>query len=312
LFVAATGVALFFDQRADAYLTPSLTAQPVEGFLVVAHRGASRVAPENTLAAFRKAVELGANAIEGDVLFTRDDVPIIAHHYDLSDYGIPADLSRLTLAEAQQLDVGSWFSPEFRDQRIPSVAEALDFLRGKVDRVYLHDKKENEYGGPGRRRIEILAEVIRRSGMQDRVVVMVEGSDLELWSELAPDIAVLKCWTAPRTARGSFSLADGFGLGLRHFGIYHGARGLRWHGELLYRLGLRRLGLYVGRWPTRAEVAASAPAAATSPSSRSMTSTCAALPRRRLPRHRHRRPHPAAFPHSLRSVSASAYSASSA
>jgi glycerophosphoryl diester phosphodiesterase len=189
------------------------------------------------------------------LLFTRDDVPIIAHHYDLSDYGIPADLSRLTLAEAQQLDVGSWFSPEFRDQRIPSVAEALDFLRGKVDRVYLHDKKENEYGGPGRRRIEILAEVIRRSGMQDRVVVMVEGSDLELWSELAPDIAVLKCWTAPRTARGSFSLADGFGLGLRHFGIYHGARGLRWHGELLYRLGLRRLGLYVGRWPTRAEVA---------------------------------------------------------
>jgi len=93
---------------------------------IIAHRGASGTRPENTLAAFRRAAELGASMIELDVQCTRDGVPIVIHDWTLdrttTGTGAVGDRS---LAELRALDAGSWFDPAFAGERVPTLAEVL-------------------------------------------------------------------------------------------------------------------------------------------------------------------------------------------
>ncbi len=93
---------------------------------VIAHRGASGSCPENTLPAFRRAVELGAHMIELDVQLTRDRHPVVIHDATLArtTSGRGA-VRRRTLAEIAALDAGSWFAPEFAGARVPTLAEVL-------------------------------------------------------------------------------------------------------------------------------------------------------------------------------------------
>lgn len=93
---------------------------------LTAHRGASRAAPENTLAAIREAIRLGADRIELDVMLTGDGELVLFHDVDLRRIANdPRRIADLTLAEIQQFDVGSWFDPAFATERAPSLAEAL-------------------------------------------------------------------------------------------------------------------------------------------------------------------------------------------
>lgn len=94
---------------------------------IIAHRGASHFAPENTLAALRKAHAMGTQWVEFDVTLTRDGVPIIFHD---------ATLKRTTNGQGKivstsyqsllNLDAGSWFAHEFKDERIPTLKEWLE------------------------------------------------------------------------------------------------------------------------------------------------------------------------------------------
>lgn len=96
---------------------------------VVAHRGASAVAPENTLAAFEAAARLGARWVEFDVMLCGDGTPVVIHDEELGrttdGTGWVADTP---LAALKRLDAGRWFAPEFAGQRIPTLAETLDTL----------------------------------------------------------------------------------------------------------------------------------------------------------------------------------------
>jgi len=79
--------------------------------LIIGHRGASAVAPENTMAAFREAIAAGCDGIEFDVRLTRDGVPVIIHDSTLRrTAGLAARVADLTWAELEQVDVGSWFA----------------------------------------------------------------------------------------------------------------------------------------------------------------------------------------------------------
>jgi len=94
---------------------------------VIAHRGASAQAPENTLAAFARARELGCTWVEFDVRVTRDDVPVVIHDATLarttdSDRAVD-EIHSLALAE---IDAGSWFDAHFVHERVPTLAQALD------------------------------------------------------------------------------------------------------------------------------------------------------------------------------------------
>ncbi len=101
---------------------------------VAAHRGAARLAPENTLAAFRAALELGARALELDVHLTRDERVVVLHDVTLdrtTDGSGPVHLR--SAAEVRALDAGGWFATRFARERVPLLHEVLRLARGRPD-----------------------------------------------------------------------------------------------------------------------------------------------------------------------------------
>src|SRR5262249_28283883 len=97
------------------------TRPPVQ---VTAHRGHSRAAPENTLAAVRRAIESGADYAEVDVQLTADGVAVLLHDRDLKRVaGDPRRIDEVTFGEVRTLDVGGWFDPSFAGERVPALTE---------------------------------------------------------------------------------------------------------------------------------------------------------------------------------------------
>ncbi|HKL61391.1 MAG TPA: glycerophosphodiester phosphodiesterase family protein, partial [Acholeplasma sp.] len=109
---------------------------------VIAHRGASYNAPENTISAFQAALDEGVDAIEFDVRETLDKVPIIMH--DSTTSRTTNDINNSSISETTysylaSLDAGSYFSLEFRGEKIPTLEETLDLLKDQV-RVFVELK----------------------------------------------------------------------------------------------------------------------------------------------------------------------------
>lgn len=100
---------------------------------ICAHRGASNTHPENTIAAFREAIRLGAHMIEFDVAFSKDNELVLMHDntVDRTTNGT-GPVSELTLAELKELDAGSWKGREFAGERIPTLREALEVMPDNI------------------------------------------------------------------------------------------------------------------------------------------------------------------------------------
>lgn len=97
--------------------------------LIIAHRGASRYAPENTLASFEKALALGCDGIELDVHLTRDGRLVVLHDVTVDrTTGGHGPVAEMTWDQLRRLDAGSWFSDTFTGQRIPTLDDVLDIL----------------------------------------------------------------------------------------------------------------------------------------------------------------------------------------
>ena len=114
---------------------------------VVAHRGASGYAPENTMAAFRRAVELGARFIETDLHLSRD-AQLVAIHDNTLDRTTNGhgNVHDLTLAQLRELDAGSWYGPQFAGERIPTIEEIVRFAREADVVFYLEVKAGTVWG----------------------------------------------------------------------------------------------------------------------------------------------------------------------
>lgn len=95
--------------------------------LIFAHRGASKYAPENTVSAFHKAIALGAKAIELDVMLSKDKKIVVIHDVDVSrtTNGI-GRVDEMTYDQLIKLDAGSWFSQEFKAERLPRLEDIFD------------------------------------------------------------------------------------------------------------------------------------------------------------------------------------------
>lgn len=105
----------------------------MSGLFVYAHRGASALAPENTLAAFRHALQAGAAGVELDVHLSADGTPVVIHDETLertTDGRGP--VAGYTIEALQRLDAGSWFDPLFAGERLPTLAETLSLLAGRL------------------------------------------------------------------------------------------------------------------------------------------------------------------------------------
>jgi glycerophosphoryl diester phosphodiesterase len=141
--------------------------RPLPPVGVTAHRGHARAAPENTLSALRKAMESGADYAEIDVHLTADGKLVLLHDRDLLRVaGDPRRLSEVTLAEVKTLDVGRWFSPSFAGERAPTLAEAMELVRG---RMKLHI--ELKVFEPPARLARAVVDQIRDKGFTDECIV---------------------------------------------------------------------------------------------------------------------------------------------
>lgn len=114
---------------------------------VIAHRGASGHGPENTFAAFRRAVELGATFIETDLQVTRDGRFVALHDSTVSrTTNGSGEVHEFTLEELRQVDAGMWFDREFMGERVPTLEEILEFSREHDVVFYLELKYPAVWG----------------------------------------------------------------------------------------------------------------------------------------------------------------------
>jgi glycerophosphoryl diester phosphodiesterase len=153
--------------------------------LAIAHRGASGYAPENTLAAFRRATALGVTFIETDLHLTRD-AHFVALHDETVDRTTTGQgpIQTLTLAEVRRLDAGSWFGSEFMGERVPTLVEILEFAR-KHDVVFYLELKPNGFWGGE----HALIGALREAGQIARVVIIsFEPGILEGLRRLEPTL----------------------------------------------------------------------------------------------------------------------------
>jgi len=97
--------------------------------LIFGHRGAPRQAPQNTLAAFRAAANIGADGVELDVQLTKDGVPVVIHNRTVDETtNGSGPVAEMTLSQVKKLDAGFSFSPEFGGEQIPTLEDALSTL----------------------------------------------------------------------------------------------------------------------------------------------------------------------------------------
>lgn len=125
---------------ADAfYLIMTFNNNPFENVAifhetkVMAHRGASTETPENTMAAFQKAIDDMADYIELDVQLTSDGEVIVMH--DSNAYrttGVDENIVNMTYKEVRRLDAGSWYSDEYKGEKVPGLREVLELAQGKI------------------------------------------------------------------------------------------------------------------------------------------------------------------------------------
>lgn len=101
---------------------------------VIAHRGLSTLAPENTLSAIEAAIENGADRIEIDVQLTKDGQVVLMHDKNTRrTTGVDNQINTMTLAEVKKLDAGSWFSGLYRGEKVPTLEEVLEVCKNKVN-----------------------------------------------------------------------------------------------------------------------------------------------------------------------------------
>lgn len=131
--------------------------------IVIAHRGNSSEAPANTLEAIRQAIEIGADMIEVDVRLSKDGIPVLIHDANLDETtNGEGAVSSLTLEQLKRLDAGSWKDKRYSNERIPTLMEALELVKGKAY-LSLDLKDENA--------IPAMLNAIQDAKMVDSVVI---------------------------------------------------------------------------------------------------------------------------------------------
>ncbi len=154
--------------------------------LIIGHRGASAVTPENTLVAFERAMQDGADGVELDVRLARDRVPVVIHDTTLARTGLVSGLvSELSSGELLRTDVGSWFNRQQRDatdqfagQKLPTLSQVLDLFEQYSGVLYLEMKSE----GTGMSLAAETVRTIQQHSMGERVIVL--SFDLSLVREV--------------------------------------------------------------------------------------------------------------------------------
>ena len=177
--------------------------------LVFAHRGASVQAPENTLAAFELALAHGANGVELDVKLSADGEVVVIHDATTDrTTGEKGHVSKLTLAALRELDAGSFFSEEFRGEKIPTLAQVFE----TIGRRTLINVELTNYATPRDGLANKVCDLVKRFGLEERILFSsFLSSNLKRTRSLLPDVP-----------RGLLALGGWMGWWARSFGFNFG------------------------------------------------------------------------------------------
>src|SRR5688572_2848530 len=167
---------------------------------VLAHRGASAYAPENTLAAFRLAIEQRADWLELDVQQTKDGQLVVFHdlRVERTTNGQGA-LRDLTLEQVRQLDAGSWYGPRFAGERVPTFEEVVALAQERGVRIFPEVKDPRLYPGIEER---VAATIAAYGYEQNTIVQSFDMSSLERLRLANPRLQLAALYTATSPLRG--------------------------------------------------------------------------------------------------------------
>ena len=154
--------------------------------LILGHRGASGYAPENTIAAFGLGIRQGCHGFEFDVQLSRDGEPVVHHDWSVErTTGGTGDIRDLTFREIRSLDAGKWFSPEYRGEKIPALAEVLELIPEKM--LLNVELKSRASDGPGLEEKTIA--VLRKHGrLENTILSSFNHLSLKRARDIAPGI----------------------------------------------------------------------------------------------------------------------------
>ncbi|MGJ4754144.1 glycerophosphodiester phosphodiesterase [Leptospira kmetyi] len=141
--------------------------------LVFAHRGFSGEFPENTMIAFRKAIDAKADLIELDVTLSEDREVIVIHDDDLDrTTKLVGNVRRFESEILSELDAGSWFSKKFRKEKIPFLRDVLLLIRKSKTDLNIEIKSTGMDSFVDARSIEVkVLDLLRQSKLEDRIVI---------------------------------------------------------------------------------------------------------------------------------------------
>lgn len=161
---------------------------------VIAHRGYSSVAPENTIPAFVAAAENGFDTVECDIEWTKDSVPVILHDSTINrtarrssgiGFLFPRKCSNYTYEQLLKYDFGSWKGSEFKGTKIPSFEELLDCANEHDLNLYIELKKTSNFDET---KAQILVDAVKEAGLEDKVTwISFQEDYLKQIDELMPN-----------------------------------------------------------------------------------------------------------------------------
>ncbi|RLL41122.1 glycerophosphodiester phosphodiesterase [Oceanobacillus piezotolerans] len=166
-----------------------ISKQEQQEVVNVAHRGASGHAPENTMSAFHKGVEMKADYIEIDVQMTKDGELVVIHDttVDRTTNGT-GDVGDLTFEEIRELDAGSWFGEGYAGEKVPTFEEILDTFRGKVG-ILIELKAPELYPGIEEKVADALTERNMERPNNDKIIIQsFNHESMKISKELLPSI----------------------------------------------------------------------------------------------------------------------------
>ena len=180
---AALIVSVLFVQGIEAQVAdsfaPGLRAPKQGGVYVVAHRGVHESIPENTLAAYQAAIDLGCDFVEIDVRTTKDNELVSIHDATVDRYtraAVTGSVADFTLQELKAIDIGSRVDPKWEQERVPTVDEIFRLCQGKIG-IYL-DLKSAE--------LKPLVDIVKKYRMEKEVLWYIPNEKVKELRELCP------------------------------------------------------------------------------------------------------------------------------
>lgn len=181
-------------QISSASIFDAEKSEETEEMELIAHRGYSSQAPENTIPAFIMAAENGYDTVECDIEWTKDGVPVLLHDSTInrtarkengSKLILPRKCSNLTYEQLLKYDFGSYMGEEFKGTKIPTLYELLDCGKENDLNLYLELKESSQFDAE---KAQKLVDAVKEAGLEDKVTWISFNEDyLKIMSEVSPD-----------------------------------------------------------------------------------------------------------------------------